>query len=95
VLSAIQRYQEIADFTNGKDHNTHQMAVTMLNEEIEHENDIEDWLTDIQRMKVFNVMTGSSVLKNYRKIKWKLFWARSKREIYTQKREKDCCSSFL
>ena len=48
---AIQRYQEIADFTNGKDHSTHQMAVTILNEEIEHENDIEDWLSDIQRMK--------------------------------------------
>lgn len=67
----------------------------MLNEEIEHENDIEDWLTDIQRMKVFNVMTGSSVLKNYRKIKWKLFWARSKREIYTQKRETGRCFSFF
>ena len=48
---AIQRYQEIADFTNGKDHSTHQMAVTILNEELEHENDIEDWLTDLQRMK--------------------------------------------
>jgi len=48
---AIQRYQEIADFTNGKDHSTHQMAVTILNEELEHENDIEDWLADIQRMK--------------------------------------------
>jgi bacterioferritin len=48
---AIQRYKEIADFTSGKDHSTHQMAVAILNEEIEHENDIEDWLTDIQRMK--------------------------------------------
>lgn len=48
---AIQRYQEIADFTNGKDHSTHQMAVQILNEELEHENDIEDWITDIQRMK--------------------------------------------
>ena len=48
---AIQRYKEIADFTNGKDHSTHQIATTILNEEIEHENDIEDWLTDLQRMK--------------------------------------------
>lgn len=48
---AIQRYKEIADFTAGKDHSTHQMAVTILNEEIEHENDIEDWITDITRMK--------------------------------------------
>jgi bacterioferritin len=48
---AIQRYKEIADFTNGKDHTTHQMAVTILTEETEHEQDIEDWLTDIERMK--------------------------------------------
>ncbi len=48
---AIQRYKEIADFTNGKDHTTHQMATTILNEELEHENDIEDWITDIRRMK--------------------------------------------
>ncbi len=48
---AIQRYKEIADFTNGKDHTTHQMAVFILGEELEHENDIEDWITDIKRMK--------------------------------------------
>ena len=48
---AIQGYQEIADFTNGKDHATHQMAVQILNDELEHENDIEDWITDIARMK--------------------------------------------
>ena len=48
---AIQRYKEIADFTNGKDHTTHQMATTILNEEIEHEQDIEEWMTDINRMK--------------------------------------------
>ncbi len=48
---AIQRYQEIADFTEGKDHSTHQMAVQILNEELEHENDIEGWIKDINRMK--------------------------------------------
>jgi bacterioferritin len=48
---AIQRYKEIADFTNGKDHSTHQMATTILMEELEHEQDIEEWLTDITRMK--------------------------------------------
>src|SRR4030042_3982939 len=48
---AIQRYQEIADFAAGKDHSTHQMAVQILNEELEHENDIEEWITDINRMK--------------------------------------------
>jgi len=48
---AIKRYQEIADFTAGKDHSTYQMAVQILNEELEHENDIESWLTDLNRMK--------------------------------------------
>jgi len=48
---AINRYKDIADFTNGKDHTTHAMATTILNEELEHENDIEDWIADIVRMK--------------------------------------------
>mgnify|MGYP000996785047 FL=1 len=48
---AIQRYQEIADFTAGKDHSTHQMAVQILNDELEHENDIESWISDLNRMK--------------------------------------------
>lgn len=48
---AIQRYKELADFTNGLDHTTHQMVTTILNEELEHEQDIEDWITDIERMK--------------------------------------------
>ena len=48
---AIQRYQEIADFTAGKDHTTYQMAVTILNEEVEHEDDIESWIVDLNRMK--------------------------------------------
>lgn len=48
---AIQRYKGIADFTNGKDHTTHQMATTILNEELEHEQDIEDWILDINRMR--------------------------------------------
>jgi len=48
---AIKRYKEIADFTNGKDHATHQMATQILSEELEHEQDIEDWITDIERLK--------------------------------------------
>ena len=48
---AIEQYQELADFTNGKDHATYQMAVNILNDELEHEHDIEDWLNDINRMK--------------------------------------------
>ncbi|MBN2518934.1 MAG: ferritin [Bacteroidales bacterium] len=48
---AIQRYQEIADYTAGKDHATHKMAVQILNDELEHENDIEAWIADLDRMK--------------------------------------------
>lgn len=48
---AIQRYQGLADFSAGKDHSTHRMAVQILNEELEHEQDIEDWIQDIERMK--------------------------------------------
>ncbi|MFO7938088.1 MAG: ferritin-like domain-containing protein [Kiritimatiellia bacterium] len=48
---AIQRYKSLADMTNGKDHATHQIATTILNEELEHEQDIEDWIADIERMK--------------------------------------------
>ena len=48
---AIQRYQEIADFTAGKDFATHQMAVQILNDELEHEEDLESWLKDIHRLK--------------------------------------------
>jgi len=48
---AIQRYKELADFTAGKDHTTHQMVTTILNEELEHEQDIEEWINDLNRMK--------------------------------------------
>ncbi len=48
---AIRRYQQIADFCSGKDHSTYQMAVQILNEEIEHETDIEAWIEDLNRMK--------------------------------------------
>lgn len=48
---AIERYQGIAAFTEGKDFSTYQMAVQILNDELEHEDDIESWLTDIERLK--------------------------------------------
>ncbi|MDG6225697.1 MAG: ferritin-like domain-containing protein [Candidatus Thermoplasmatota archaeon] len=48
---AIDRYQSLANLTSGKDHTTHQMVVTILSEEIEHEQEIEDWLLDIDRMR--------------------------------------------
>lgn len=48
---AIQRYQDIAEYTHGKDMSTHQMAIEILNDELEHEHDIEDFLADINRLK--------------------------------------------
>ncbi|MGL5977444.1 MAG: ferritin-like domain-containing protein [Erysipelotrichaceae bacterium] len=48
---AISRYQGLAEMTNGKDLTTYQMAITILAEEIEHEEDIESWIRDIERLK--------------------------------------------
>ncbi|MDR2410439.1 MAG: ferritin [Bacteroidales bacterium] len=48
---AIKRYEEIANYTVGKDHATYQMAVAILEDELEHEHDIEDWIKDLARMK--------------------------------------------
>lgn len=48
---AILRYQEIADFTNGKDFTTCDIVKKILAEEEEHEQDLQDYLTDIIRMK--------------------------------------------
>lgn len=48
---AIDRYQKLAAFTEGKDYSTYQMAVQILNDELEHEEDIESWITDIERLK--------------------------------------------
>ncbi len=48
---AINRYKKIADYTQGKDHSTYMLATTILNEELEHEQDIEDWIRDIERIK--------------------------------------------
>jgi len=48
---AIQRYQDIAEYTAGKDHATHQMAIQIMNDELEHEEDIEAWINDLEVMK--------------------------------------------
>lgn len=48
---AIERYQQIADFTDGKDYATYRMATQILNDELEHEQDLEDWIQDIKQMK--------------------------------------------
>lgn len=48
---AITRYQELAQMTAGKDHSTHQIVIQILNDELEHEEDIEAFITDIERLK--------------------------------------------
>ena len=47
---AILRYQEIANFTNGKD-TTCDIAKHILAEEEDHEQDLQDYLNDIAKMK--------------------------------------------
>lgn len=47
---AIKRYQDIAEYTNGIDFTTAKMAVEILKEELEHENDIVSWQRDITCM---------------------------------------------
>lgn len=48
---AILRYQEIASFTDGKDYTTCDIVKHILAQEEEHEQDLQDYLTDIARMK--------------------------------------------
>lgn len=47
---AIQRYQDIAAFTEGKDYTTFKMVVEILEEELEHENEIVGFQGDIAAM---------------------------------------------
>ncbi len=48
---AIERYQHIAEYTIGKDYATYRMAVEILEDEIDHEDDIESWMADFRRMR--------------------------------------------
>lgn len=45
---AITRYQEIADMCKDKDYETHHIAIKILQDELDHEQDIEDYLRDIE-----------------------------------------------
>ena len=46
---AISRYQQICDMCFGKDHETYRIAIEILQEEIDHEQDWENFLADIKR----------------------------------------------
>ncbi len=48
---AISTYQEISKYTDGLDFGTCRIAQQILSDELEHEQDIEDWLQDIKQMK--------------------------------------------
>ena len=48
---AILRYQEIAKFTEGKDYTTCDIAKHILAEEEDHEQDLQDYLNDIAKMR--------------------------------------------
>ena len=48
---AILRSQDIANFTNGKDYTTCDIAKHILAEEEDHEQDLQDYLNDIAKMK--------------------------------------------
>lgn len=48
---AIQRYEEIANMTNGIDYTTCDVAKYILAQEEEHEQDLQDYLDDIEEMK--------------------------------------------
>ena len=48
---AIKRYQDIADFTSGIDYTTAKMAVEILEDELEHEQDIISFQRDITSLK--------------------------------------------
>ena len=46
---AIEVYKSLADFTRGKDDKTFKLVVKILEEELEHEQDLEDIRNDMER----------------------------------------------
>lgn len=50
---AISRYQQICDMCFGKDHETYRISIEILEEEIDHEQDWENFLADIERYKTY------------------------------------------
>lgn len=46
---AVGRYEGICDLTHGRDYETYRIAEKILKEEIEHEQELEDFLADIEQ----------------------------------------------
>ena len=50
---AINRYQQICDITFGKDYETYAVSQQILHDELDHEQDWEDFIKDLQESKKF------------------------------------------
>ncbi len=48
---AIHRYKEIIEYTNGKDFSTCDIAKTIMREEEEHEQELQDYMDDFKLLK--------------------------------------------
>lgn len=61
---AIQRYESLAQLTDGKDFTTFSIVTEILAEEAEHEHDIESWLEDIRlfRESLVSTMVEKEIL---------------------------------
>ncbi len=49
---AVHRYRQICDLCHGKDYETFEIARKILHDELEHEQELEDFLADIEHEKI-------------------------------------------
>ena len=59
---AIARYQQICDMCYGKDYDTFRVSAKILKEELEHEQEIGDYIEDIEETK--NICARKTGLTN-------------------------------
>ena len=52
---AIERYKKLCDMTDNSDYETFRMSRDILQEEIEHEQELEDFLDDLETAKEFMI----------------------------------------
>ncbi|HCU58624.1 MAG TPA: ferritin [Alphaproteobacteria bacterium] len=57
---AVGRYQGICDLTFGKDYETYRLSAHILKEEIEHEQEMEDFLKDMATAKNYYTKTETN-----------------------------------
>ena len=50
---AIGRYEGLCDLTHGKDYETYRISEKILKEELEHEQELEDFVADLEMVKRF------------------------------------------